>query len=206
MLMAVIGDINGDVTALAAALTHIDEQGIHTIVHAGSAVGTTANPNDVIAVLRARRIWTVQGPQDRLVAQFLRKNKTFRAELSAADYERLRQTYETIQCDNIEFLQGLPRKREFAIDGFSVFLAGCDSLGLDADCASDTSRLRRVREHANTNIVIVGGIPRPFSVLLDNTLIVAPGPLKDETGAVQWMQVTTEEEPWRADIQRISLP
>ena len=59
---------------------------------------------------------------------------------------------------------------------------------------------------SGANIVIVGGTRRAFSVLLENTLIAAPGPLKDETGALQWMQITTEEEPWRADICRISLP
>ncbi|HEY8686424.1 MAG TPA: metallophosphoesterase family protein, partial [Chloroflexota bacterium] len=70
MRIAVISDIRGNVIALERVLSTIDadERHLDGIVCAGDVVGLGPNPNDVIALLRARNIETVLGNYDDAVA------------------------------------------------------------------------------------------------------------------------------------------
>jgi Calcineurin-like phosphoesterase len=54
--VAVITDIHGNLPALEAALTRIDELGIEGVLCGGDLVGYGPHPNEVVALIAERRI------------------------------------------------------------------------------------------------------------------------------------------------------
>jgi predicted phosphodiesterase len=113
MRIAVISDIRGNVIALERVLSTIDadERHLDGIVCAGDVVGLGPNPNDVIALLRARNIETVLGNYDDAVAfDRLGSGRDFPdVESEAIDNAALRWTRQSLTPENLAYLEGLPR-------------------------------------------------------------------------------------------------
>ena len=209
MYLAAIGDIHGNLPALAAVLAAIDEEGIQTIVNTGDAVVGHPWPNEVVELLRSRNIPSVQGDLDRRVVHFLRKQETLRRKLSPDEFEALRQTYTAIQSLNLEFLRTLPRRRMLHVEGADICVchgtptSQSDTLGEE----DPPAKFRRVREMTNAQIVISGATHRPFSRTVDATLFVNPGAVGAGHGGARiatYAIVDTETEPWEARIRELS--
>jgi putative phosphoesterase len=69
MSVAVITDIHGNLAALQAALTRIDELGIEELYCGGDLVGYGPYPNEVCALIEARQIPTIYGNYDHAIAR-----------------------------------------------------------------------------------------------------------------------------------------
>jgi putative phosphoesterase len=69
--VAVITDIHGNLPALEAALTRIDELGIEGVLCGGDLVGYGPHPNEVVALIAERRIPTIYGNYDYAIARNL---------------------------------------------------------------------------------------------------------------------------------------
>ena len=65
MIFAAFGGVRGNLSALEAILAAVDAEGIQTLVNTGDCVVGGPAPNEVIELLRLRRIPTVQGQSDR---------------------------------------------------------------------------------------------------------------------------------------------
>lgn len=203
MLMAAMGSIHGHLSALEAVLRAIDDAGIQTIVNTGDCAVGHPWPNEVIDILRARGMLSVQGERDRNVARFVRKEKSLRVACTPEEYEALRETYAMLRSDNVEFLVGLPRRRTIVVDGISICLChGSPHSQIDALRADDdTVRLRRVRESVNTDLLVCGREPEPFARWVDNALFVNPGAMhapSDANRCARYAVIDTEREPWQA--------
>lgn len=207
MLMAVIGDIHGNLPALQAVLEPIDAAGIQTILCTGDSVVGYPWPNEVVDLLRERGIPSVQGEMDRLAGAFLRKGRSLEEKWLPAHFAALRWTYENMTSLNIEFLRELPRQRTVTLEGIDVFLChgspgGGPGDGLRED--QDDQHFLRQREAANAPIVACGRTHRPFHRWALDTLFVNPGSVgipPDEGPRASCALVNTETEPWTAEIQ-----
>jgi putative phosphoesterase len=69
--VAVITDIHGNLPALHAALSRIDELGIADILCGGDLVGYGPHPNEVCALIEEREIPTIYGNYDHAIARDL---------------------------------------------------------------------------------------------------------------------------------------
>jgi putative phosphoesterase len=67
--VAVITDIHGNLPALQAVLTRIDELGIDTVYCGGDLVGYGPHPNEVCALMQERAIPTIYGNYDYAIAR-----------------------------------------------------------------------------------------------------------------------------------------
>lgn len=67
--VAVITDIHGNLPALQAALSRIDELGIHGVYCGGDLVGYGPHPNEVVALIAERAIPTIYGNYDHAIAR-----------------------------------------------------------------------------------------------------------------------------------------
>lgn len=67
MLIAVIADPHANLQALEAVLDDIDSRAVDHIVCLGDLLGYNANPNEVVALVRQRRIPIVMGNHDAAV-------------------------------------------------------------------------------------------------------------------------------------------
>ena len=203
MLIAAIGGIHGNFPAFEAVLREIDAAGIQTIVNAGDCVVGHPWPNEVIDLLRRRNIPTVQGERDRLVAQFERKRARLDRDLAPDEFALIQETYDAIRGENIEFLSDLPRQLTLTIDGISICLCHGTPQGRnDALCeGDDIGKFRRLREAANTDIIICGRSHTFFSRLVDGTLFVnsgAVGIAANGQGQASYATISTETELWKA--------
>jgi predicted phosphodiesterase len=68
MQLALISDVHANLPALEAVLADIEARGITALYHLGDLVGYAPWPNEVVALLRARRIPGVAGNYDSTVA------------------------------------------------------------------------------------------------------------------------------------------
>ncbi len=206
MLMAALGAIRGNLAALEAALRAIDDEGIHTVVHTGDSVVGGGQPAEVLGLLRARAIPSVQGESDRDAARFARKEKSLRRTRDPETFEALRRAYESLRSDDIEYLAGLPRQRALTVDGVAICLCHGTpfSQAESLEAEGDPSVFRRVREAVNTDIVVCGREPTAFARWVDAALFVNPGPAAIECAAA-YAIIDTECEPWKARFERVSL-
>lgn len=206
MLMAVIGDIHGNLPALHAVLEPIDDAGIRTVLNTGDSVAGFPWPNETIGVLCDRGIPSVQGETDRLAAAFLRKERALQEKGPPAYYTALQWTYDHLSSAHLEFLSGLPRQRRITLEGIEVFLChGAPGFGQNESLHKDDedARFLRQREVANAPLVICGRTHVPFYRWALDTLFVNPGSVgwpDGEAARAAYALVNTEPDPWTAEI------
>lgn len=209
MLIALIGDIHGNLPALNAVLDDIDNAGIQTILNTGDSVVGFPWPNEVIGRLRERSIPSVQGEMDRAAAGFLRKMRHFQQKWAAENFAALQWTYENLASANIEFLAGLPQQRRLTLEGIELYLCHGTPGGGQTDSlsAEDKEELfMRQREVANTPIIVCGRTHAPLQRHVLDSLFVIPGsvgwPEADNKRATYTL-LSTEEETWSAKPQYV---
>lgn len=66
MRYAVISDVHANLEALTAVLAEIDASGVDRIICPGDLVGYYTDPNEVIALLRERKVLCIAGNHDRM--------------------------------------------------------------------------------------------------------------------------------------------
>ncbi len=205
MILAAIGDIDGNARVLEAVLADIDAAGIQTIVHVGDCVGFGTEPNETVALLRARVVPGVQGDMDRRAARFARKHarETLRAECAPEVFDALQRTYDALRSEHVEYLAGLPRERRLTVDAVAVYLCHGSPNGQDAGLGEDDDprRFQRFREVAQADVIVMGHTRNPFSRLVDGTLFVNPGAVADSPAC--YAVVDTEAEPWSVTFRRL---
>jgi putative phosphoesterase len=67
MRIAVLSDVHGNLPALRAVLEDVDRLGLSTIWVAGDHVGYNPWPNEVLEILRSRKVRAIRGNHDRAV-------------------------------------------------------------------------------------------------------------------------------------------
>ena len=208
MLMAVFGDIHGNLPALNAALDAINEIGIQTVACTGDVVVGYPFPNEVIERMQADRIPIAQGKWDRLASTYARKQRRLLASLSDDEAAAVRETHETLTSAHIEFLRGLPARVEMRVEGLRV----CVCHGAPASASEgmeggmDTERLRRQREAMMADLIVCGQTHRPFAHLVDGSLFVNPGSLGAPVGAEPlgtFAIIDTDASPWQVDFREV---
>lgn len=204
MLMAVCGDIHGNFPAFEAVLAAVDDAGIQTIVCTGDCSVGHPRPNEVIDRLRARCIPSVQSELDRSAAYFHRKREQLRARCDAETFKALQWTYENTSSKNLEYLRELPRHRVLTIDGITLFFSHGTPHSPKNELreADDIAKFQRLREKANTDIILCGRTHEPFARIVEGTLFANPG----ATGIgpkASYAVIDTESEPWRAYFHKV---
>lgn len=123
MIMACISDIHGNAVALEAVLRDIDTRGIGRVVCAGDVVGFGPFPNEVIALLRERRIPTVMGNYDAKVLGFPERKKTYKKKKRPESYRSFKWTWQSLSRESRDYLAALPFSYEERMDGVNILMA-----------------------------------------------------------------------------------
>jgi predicted phosphodiesterase len=113
MRIAVIANVQGNLTALEAVLAHIDalDPRVDRIISAGDAVGRGPNPNEVLGLFRERLVEPVMGNYDDAVGRDRIGSGTDFADLAGEEIDAaaLAWTRRTLSPENLEYLRGLPQ-------------------------------------------------------------------------------------------------
>ncbi len=199
MYLAVFCAIRGNLPALQAILEAVNEHGIETLCNAGNSVGRYPWPDEVIRLLRAQDLPTVQGVDDRAVARFLRSSDRRMRKIPEQLRRGLEWTHAHTASAHLEWLGTLPRERRFTLEKIDILLCPGAPTGqkerLDADSAPEV--FERQREVARARLILCGGAETPFARQVQDTLFVCPGAADGAAGA-QYAIVDTESEPWSA--------
>lgn len=119
MRFAVISDIHGNLAAANAVFADIDalEHPVDVTVCAGDVVGHAAHPNEVIGLLKQRKVDTVRGNYDEVVSG----TRTSTGADYTSEYEQdvdeaaVRWTQGELDPENVEFLRNLPREARIQV-------------------------------------------------------------------------------------------
>jgi predicted phosphodiesterase len=184
MLLAAIGDCDGNASALKVVLDLLAEEGILTIFQTGNLAGP-AGVDAVSTLLEEYGVLVCQGERDRLLVRFEQKADTFRRKMEPEEFNVLAASHAALSSGGLEYLRGLHKRVERSIDGISI------------------SRLQRHRESSGAALILCGGAPEPFHRWVDGTLFVGPGRLVSSEGKAQYTLVDTDTTPWSVEIVRV---
>lgn len=195
MHFAVIGDIMSNFSGLKAILSHLDEEGIHRIIHAGNVIGGPVGGLNCLRLLMAENVLCVQGRRDKAIIKTGRHTKKMDAD------EELLAAYQSLDSGGIEFLSKLPRKQLLAEEGMHILICHGSVNSPNVILDSNTPRVvfQRQREMISCPIIISGGAAEPFYTLVGDTLFVIPGAMTNAEGAVCYTRVDTEVLPPSAE-------
>lgn len=206
MLIAVLGDIHGNHSALNAVLNDIDDIGILTIFHTGDCVCGHPGNRTVVDLLRQRNIPGAKGYWDHLLVRYIRKQKTIAAKKDPEQLALLDAAYNECTSAQIEYLNGLPRTGLHTIDAINI--AVCHgTINSHQDVLApddDDAKYMRQRELQPARIIVSGSTHKPHARLLGDTLFVNPGSVgMNDDGLARYAIISTEEDPWSAEFKAI---
>ncbi|MBV7272910.1 metallophosphoesterase family protein [Clostridiaceae bacterium UIB06] len=106
MKIAVISDIHGNVEALKTALENIEEKKVDTIICLGDLVGYGPYPNEVVEIIKSKKIMNILGNYDAAVLEekfnYIRDNEVNKFCMPWAAKE--------LSAENKSYLRSLPRQ------------------------------------------------------------------------------------------------
>ena len=208
MIIAVFGDIHGNVAALNSILSEIDSLGILTIFHTGDCVCGGTQNRAVVDALQSRDIPGAKGEWDHRLVRYIRKQATMAKKMSTQELKFLAAAYTDCTSAQIEYLNGLPRTCIRTLDG--VEIAVCHGTinshreSLQPD--DDDAKYMRQRELQPAQIIISGRTHQAHSRKIGDTLFVNPGSVgMNEDGLARYAIVSTEQEPWSVDFHELPV-
>ncbi|ADG81354.1 metallophosphoesterase family protein [Thermincola potens] len=179
MRVAVISDIHANLEALRAVLTDIVRQKVDKVYCTGDLVGYGPFPNEVIDLIREKRISTVMGNYDDAVG-FMRFicGCDYKDEKAQALGEKsIMWTKEHTTEENKEFLRNLPAEIRFTAGERRVLLVHGSPHRLNEYIYEDTPAdyLQELMEKADTDVLVCGHTHKPFHLTVQGKHIINAG-------------------------------
>ncbi len=155
MKIGIISDVHGDSGALNRALAHFDANlEIALTLNAGDLVGRGPAQDEVVEIIRARRIPSVRGNHDE------------------CEYP--------LRAEHLAYLHGLPLDWRGRLGGQRIFMChgkpGNNLWGLYRDHASD-ALLEMMLAGLQADVLVTGHTHMPLCVRVSGGIVVNPGSL-----------------------------
>ncbi len=107
MRLALIADIHGNLEALESVLALLEAERVDAILNLGDLVGYNASPNECLALLAGRDVWSLAGNHDLALFDAERAQS-----FNIIAYQALQWCREQLRPEYRDFLQGLPLQRQ----------------------------------------------------------------------------------------------
>jgi len=166
--VAFIADVHSNLEALRTTLQDIQTRGIGRILCAGDLVGYGANPNEVVAELRARNVECIAGNHDRAVS---RVNPVGMNSMAAA---AVYWTAKNISAEAAEFLAGLKSHALIDVEGTSLALFH-GSPRDDDEYLYEVDAVPELLEVARSHVLVTGHTHVPYVKSVVEGHLVNPG-------------------------------
>lgn len=165
MRLAILGDIHSNKDALKAVLLDMNQKQIDYKIGTGDLVGYMQYPNEVIDMIRAHNILTIQGNHDERVAL---ADPIDVAVLKAMDEETIQQSASiaftacAIRSDNRTFLKTLPKTLTFNFEGLSLQVVHGSPSNIKSYMYEDSDKLVELASQSDADVVISGHTHIPY--------------------------------------------
>jgi len=215
---ALISDIHANLPALEAVLRDVDAKGVDAIYHLGDLTGYAPWPNEVVALLRERRIPGIAGNYDSTVATDYkhcgcRAESPHEEELSHISYEWTRQH---VTAETKAYLASLPFRIDIRplgghVAGATITLFhGSQTLNtvyVTADRAD--SFLEKVAASAGAtagDVICFGHTHKPWQRIVNGIQFINTGSVgrpKDGDPRACYVLLTADETQTRSEFVRV---
>ena len=177
MKIALIGDVHANLPALEAVLAHARKQDVEAIWNIGDSVGYNAFPNEVVELLRRKRVLSVVGNYDLKVLRFKKKQEKWQHSKQPLKYLAFKWAYETLSKKNRKYLRSLPREIVFKFANRSILLTHAGPASIEEPLFLETpeERLRALAEVAGTDVIIFGHSHQAFVRQVDGVGFINTG-------------------------------
>ncbi len=209
MRIAVLSDVHGNRHALEAVLADIDRQRVDWVYCLGDLVGYGANPNEVIEIIRRRRLPTVMGNYDEGVGYDMDDcgcAYTTPAAKHLGDLS-LKWTREHVTADNKAFLRSLLPSIRFEVVGKRALLVHGSPRKINEYVYETRPQysLEHIARSAQADLLIFGHTHLPYVKQVAGVLFVNDGSVgkpKDGDVRAAYALVELDGAP-RAAIRRV---
>lgn len=155
MKIGIISDIHGDLAALKTVLERFDKfHKVDRVLCAGDLVGRGPEPDEVVTLVRERKIPTVRGNHD--------------------------EWFYGLSPDNAAYLKALPLDWQGDFEGHTIFMChgkpGNNIWGLYRDHISDTL-LNMMLDSLDVDVLITGHTHLPMCIRVQHGFVINPGSL-----------------------------
>lgn len=165
MRLAIIGDIHSNKEALKAVLLDMNHKQIDYKVSTGDLVGYMQYPNEVIGMIKAHNILSIQGNHDERIAL---ADKVDVEVLKAMDEETIQKSASlaytacVISDDNKQFLDSLPKTLSFDFEDLKLQVVHGSPLNNKTYMYEDAKQLEEYAGQSEADIVISGHTHIPY--------------------------------------------
>jgi putative phosphoesterase len=201
--IAVLSDIHANLHALEAVLEDAEKRGAQLFLNAGDSIGFGASPNEVLHLLYERNVINVCGNFD---SEFFKNsykcNNTKKLVLSYAKKEL------TKLCK--AYLNSFDTEIKLKFASKKVFMTHASPLSPTEYLTpyTSTQRLKKIVDHANADLIIVGHSHEQFHHQLDNGVsLLNPGSVgQPSDGNPQTAYAMLSFNPLKVDLIRLNYP
>ncbi|HZW02461.1 MAG TPA: metallophosphoesterase family protein, partial [Anaerolineaceae bacterium] len=171
-VIALIGDVHGNLPALEAVLRHAAEHGAEAVWNAGDLVGYGPFPEQVVRRLQKDSVINIQGNYDRKVLQVPEKAEKWSRTKDPEKWFAFRWAYDRLTPESRAFLAGLPVEQRIALEGWSILLVHGSPASQDEHLYPDTpeERLQELVDLARADVIVCGHSHQAFQRSVSGTL------------------------------------
>lgn len=171
MRITVISDIHGNLEALKTALEDIDNRDIDTIVCLGDLVGYGPYPNEVIELIRERKILNILGNYDGAVLEekfnYIRDNEVNKFCMPWAAKE--------LNEENRAYLKSLPRQIVLQFENKKLYFVHGSTRSINEYLKEGSKEVEDVMKEFHGDILVCAHTHIPYKKIFGTKLLLNDG-------------------------------
>jgi len=171
MKMAVISDIHGNLEALKKALENIEEKKADTIVCLGDLVGYGPYPNEVIELIKGRKILNILGNYDAAVLEekfnYIRDNEVNKFCMPWAAKE--------LNEENRAYLKSLPRQIVLQFENKKLYFVHGSIRSINEYLKEGSKEIEDVMIEFDGDVLVCAHTHIPYKKYFDSKLLLNDG-------------------------------
>jgi putative phosphoesterase len=176
-LVALIGDVHGNLPALESVLEDARSRGAHTIWNAGDFLGYGAFPDEVVKILHDQEALSILGNYDEKVLRLETGEREWLDKKIPEKRIAFQWAWNNLSEQSRAFLKSLPKERRFEAGGRNILITHASPAADDELITLETpdSRLAELAKIARTDIVIFGHSHVPQVRVVAGVTFINPG-------------------------------
>ena len=171
MKIAVISDIHGNLEALKRVLEDIESKKVDTIVCLGDLVGYGPYPNEVVDLIRERKIMNILGNYDGAVLEekfnYIRDNEVNKFCMPWAAKE--------LNEENRAYLKSLPRQIVLQFENKKLYFVHGSTRSINEYLKEGSKEVDDVMEEFDGDILVCAHTHIPYKKYFDSKLLLNDG-------------------------------
>jgi putative phosphoesterase len=177
MLVALIGDVHGNLPALEAVLADAEARGAGPVWNVGDFTGYGPFPDEVVKRLQQPHVVNIIGNYDQKVLKFERKSAKWRKSKLHEKWLAFGWAWEHLSQVSRDYLRSLPEQRRLEVKGRRVLLCHGSPESVDEHLWSATpeKRMRQLAAMARADLVVCGHSHEPFRRDVQGVVFVNTG-------------------------------